>query len=149
MTTIYVGSDHNGYNLKHKLIEYLETLNHRVIDVGPFELNPKDDFPIYAQAAVNEVLAFKGQSHKAILICGSGQGMAMAANRFKGIRASLCWNEAEAYSSRHDDDANVLCLSASQTSIEEMQNITLVWLKAEFAKAPRFVRRLNLLDQIG
>ncbi|HET7630419.1 MAG TPA: RpiB/LacA/LacB family sugar-phosphate isomerase, partial [Candidatus Saccharimonadales bacterium] len=86
---------------------------------------------------------------RAILICGSGQGMCMAANRFKGIRASLCWSVEEARAARNDDDSNVLCLAARYTDFRTAQPIVSAWLRTPFAAAPRFKRRLAQLDNLG
>jgi ribose 5-phosphate isomerase B len=83
------------------------------------------------------------------LICGSGQGICIAANRFKGIRASLCWNVEEAHASRNDDDCNVLGLPARYLSVKQAEAITLAWLHTPFAGASRFKRRISELDELG
>lgn len=146
---LYLGADHNGYELKGYLIDHLRRSGHEVVDSGDVSLDPQDDFPQFAGRAVSALLADNDHEAKAILICGSGQGMCMAANRFKGIRASLCWNLAEARSARNDDDSNVLCLSARNLSKEEAESIIATWLRTPFAGAPRFKRRLQELDQLG
>ncbi len=146
---LYLGADHNGFDLKHKLYDYLLRSGHDVIDVGDLERDANDDFPQFAGRAVSALLADDDHTAKGILICGSGQGMCMAANRFKGIRASLCWNLTEARSSRNDDDANVLCLSARSLDNEKAQAILITWLNTPFAGATRFKRRLQELDQLG
>jgi ribose 5-phosphate isomerase B len=84
-----------------------------------------------------------------LLICGSGQGMCMAANRYKGIRASLVWSIAEARASRNDDDSNVLCLPSRYISTAEAVKLTEAWLATPFAGASRFKRRIRELDQLG
>ena len=147
--TIYIGSDHNGFYYKNKLVGYLTNQGHLVVDCGDQTLDPGDDFPKFASEVVLRLLADRDHDSRAILICGSGQGMCMAANRYKGIRASLCWNNAEAFSARNDDDANVLCLSASQHSYREVTRIINVWLSTPFAGAPRYVRRIKQLDKLG
>ena len=81
-----------------------------------------------------------------ILLCGSGQGMAMAANRFKGIRAALVWNKKTAEMSRHDDDANVLCLSAWELNEEAVIDVTQTWLQTPYGRAARYIRRIKELD---
>ncbi len=146
---IYLGADHNGFELKHKLYDFLLRSGHDVIDVGDLERNPEDDFPQFAGRAVSALLADDDRQAKGILICGSGQGMCMAANRFKGIRASLCWNLTEARSSRNDDDANVLCLSARSLDDDKARAILTTWLSTPFAGATRFKRRLQELDMLG
>lgn len=145
---LYIGADHNGYEYKQKLLKVLEKSNHEVIDCGPSERNPEDDFPILAGRVIHELLADHSSDAKAILICGSGQGMCMAANRFKGIRASLCWNIEEARAARNDDDSNVLCLSARYLTLEANEAILQAWLNTPFAGAPRFKRRIDQLDQL-
>ena len=146
---IYVGADHNGFEFKRDLTQLLSQAGHEVVDEGDVSLNPNDDFPQFAGKVVNALLADPDKNARGLLICGSGQGMCMAANRFKGIRASLCWNLDEARSARNDDDSNVLCLSSKYLSAEEAESIATTWLATPFAGAPRFVRRLQQLDQLG
>lgn len=146
---LYIGADHNGFEYKQKLIALLQKSGHEVIDCSPGERNSEDDFPLYAGKVVHELLADHSPEARGILICGSGQGMCMAANRFKGIRASLCWNVEEARAARNDDDSNVLCLAARYTSLEETEVIVGAWLGTPFAGAPRFKRRIDQLDQLG
>jgi len=146
---IHIGSDHNGFAYKQQLIAALQKMGHDVIDEGDKVDNPDDDFPEFAGKVSVALLADSDPNARGILICGSGQGMCMAANRFKGIRASLCWNEEEAKASRNDDDSNVLCLSSRYISLNETESIINVWLNTAFAGAPRFVRRNQALDQLG
>jgi len=146
---IYLGADHNGYELKAKLRTFLERSGYEVIDEGDIRLQPDDDFPQFAGRVCTKLLDSHDPESRGILICGSGQGMCMAANRFKGIRASLCWNTREARSSRNDDDSNVLCISSTSTDEEKAQHIVSTWLSTPFAGAPRFKRRLQELDNLG
>lgn len=145
---IYLGSDHNGFLYKRQLADFLQRSGHEIIDEGDQTLEPGDDFPLFAGKVVQGLLGDSDPETRGILICGSGQGMCIAANRFKGIRASLCWNLAEARSSRNDDDSNVLCLSASQTDFEAAKAIVSAWLVTPFAGAERFVRRIKQLDEL-
>jgi ribose 5-phosphate isomerase B len=132
---IFVGADHNGFDLKGKLAE---------------QLNPEDDFPEFASSVVKAMKASGDPDAKAILICGSGQGMCMAANRYKGIRASLVWNESEARAARNDDDSNVLCLASREISdFDQATAIVEVWLKTPFLGAERFKRRIKQLDELS
>lgn len=146
---VYLGADHNGFAMKNQLRELLRKLGYEVLDEGDEALNPDDDFPQFAAKAINALKASDDAEAKAVLICGSGQGMCMAANRYKGIRASLCWEEAEARASRNDDDSNVLCLPARYIDITHAEAIAKVWLETAFAGAPRFKRRIRELDEIG
>jgi len=145
---IYLGADHNGFALKQDLITMLEKSGHEVIDVGDQSLQPEDDFPQFAKQTVEALLADGSQDARAILICGSGQGMCMAANRFKGIRASLVWDVAEARMARNDDDSNVLCLPARLLKTDEAETVVNAWLATPFAGASRFKRRIQQLDDL-
>ncbi len=146
---IYIGADHQGFGVKADLIAYLEYGGYEVIDEGSKGYNPTDDFPQFAGRVANAILASNSPDTRGILICGSGQGMCMAANRFKGIRASLVWDEREARLARNDDDSNVLCLPADVIRSDKLRIITSTWLETPFAAAPRFVRRLAELDGLG
>ena len=145
---IYLGADHNGYKHKEQLELYLQAAGHDVVDLGGQTLQPSDDFPDYAAKVAQEVLSDAGHDARGVLLCGSGQGMCMAANRFKGIRASLCWNQGQARAARNDDDSNVLCLPSRELSNQEVQSITSIWLRTPFANADRYVRRLKQLDRL-
>lgn len=146
---IFIGADHNGMDYKRDLVDLLTRAGHEVVDKGDVNIDPADDFPQFASKVVTEMLATGDPQARGILICGSGQGMCMAANRYKGIRASLCWNLDEARSARNDDDSNVLCLSSKYTSIDDAQAIVTTFLSTPFAGADRFVRRIQELDQLG
>lgn len=145
---VFIGADHNGFAMKAFLLEALARQGITVHDEGDSQLQPDDDFPQFAAKTVQAMQASGDQTARSILICGSGQGMCMAANRFKGIRASLIWNEHEAVAARNDDDSNVLCLPARSISNDEALRITQVWLQTAFAGAPRFRRRIAELDQL-
>lgn len=145
---IYIGADHNGFEYKDMLAKALQQAGHEVIDEGNTNISPEDDFPQFATKVVTALLADPDRESRGILICASGQGMCMAANRFKRIRASLCWNQNEARASRNDDDSNILCLSSRYTSIDEAGSIMATWLSTPFAGAPRFSRRIQQLDEL-
>ena len=146
---IYLGGDHNGFELKQRVADFLTRSNYEVIDCGDQQLNPTDDFPVFASRVVVAMRSGKEADPLGILICGSGQGMCMAANRFKGIRAALCWNVIEAHSARNDDNSNILCLSATSTSVKDSESIINAWLSTPFSGAPRFKRRLKELDDLN
>lgn len=134
--------------MRKELSEYLRRSGHDVEDVGTPEMDPNDDFPLAASRVVNAMRASSDNHSKGILICGSGQGVCIAANRFKGIRASLCWDNREAISSRNDDDCNVLCLPSRMVSLDKAKSITHIWLTTPFAGASRFKRRIQQLDEL-
>jgi ribose 5-phosphate isomerase B len=145
---IYLGADHNGFALKQDLITMLQKSGHEVVDEGDMQLQPDDDFPQFAAKVVNTLLADGDRDARGILICGSGQGMCMAANRFKGIRASLVWDITEARMARNDDDSNVLCLPARLLRSSEAEAAVNAWLATPFAGANRFKRRIAQLDDL-
>jgi len=143
---IFLGADHNGFDLKERLHAYLLEQGHEVVDKGDKQHDSGDDFPSYAGQVASEVLANDGAV--GLLLCGSGQGMCIAANRFKGIRAALAWDEDSAFEARDDDDTNVLCLPAKQLDFEEAREIVDTWLKTPFSGAARYKRRNRQLDEL-
>lgn len=147
---IYLGSDHKGYYLKEKVFAYLAKRNYDVEMVGPAELDPDDDFPVAAQEAVTKLLGSDDADPRAILMCGGGQGMAMAANRFKGVRASVIWDAYEAKLTRNDNDSNVLCLPTHVVDTDDAlwRGIIETWLATPFAGADRYKRRNAEIDEI-
>jgi ribose 5-phosphate isomerase B len=146
---IYIGADHNGFEMKRMLTESLIRAGYEVIDEGDSKLDPQDDFPQFAARTVAAMKACDDPDPRGILICGSGQGICIAANRFKGIRAALAWNMEEVHASRNDDDANILCLPARYMSADEALKLTEAWLAIPFAGAARFKRRIKQLDELG
>lgn len=148
---IFVGADHQGYYLKEKVESYLAKRNYDVFDVGNNELDPDDDFPQFAQMAVTRVLGEEeSDDPRAILVCGGGQGMCMAANRFRGIRASLVTDAVEARNTRRDNNSNVLCLPARvlDDDAELWKDIVDAWLATPFSQIPRYKRRNDELDSL-
>lgn len=147
---IYLGADHQGYYLKEKVFAYLAKHDYEVESVGDEELDPHDDFPDFAQLAATRVIGETDADPRAILICGGGQGMAMAANRFHGIRASVIWDAYEAKMTRHDNDSNILCLPARVLEDDDAawQGIVETWLNTPFGAAARFKRRNAQMDEL-
>lgn len=148
---IYLGADHQGFHLKELIFAYLAKKGYDVDDLGGNVLDPTDDFPVFAQAVALHVLGSDDEDPRGILICGGGQGVAMAANRFRGIRASVIWDAYEAKMTRYDNDSNVLCLPARVVGDNdaEWKGILETWLNTKFADAPRFKRRNAELDELG
>lgn len=146
---VFIGADHNGFELKATLVRELSRAGYDVVDEGDKLLKPGDDFPQFAERVVRAMQASSDREVRGILICGSGQGMCMAANRFKGVRASLVWDAAEARASRNDDDSNILCLPSRYIEPDVAVGITQVWLTTPFAGAARYKRRIHELDQLG
>lgn len=146
---IYLGYDHNGLDMKKRVKAFLLLSGYEVVDEGEQTLDPNDDFPVFAARVITAMNAGDEKDPKGILICGSGQGMCIAANRYKGIRAALCWNVSEAHAARNDDNSNVLCLSAISTPSDQLDAIVNTWLSTPFAAAPRFMRRLKEIDELA
>jgi len=148
---IFLGSDHNGFHLKQEVMAYLSKRGYDVEDIGDSVLDPNDDFPEFAQKAAVKIIGSDDEEPRAILLCGGGQGMAMAANRFRGIRASVVWDEYEAKMTRNDNDSNVLCLPSRILEDETAlwQGIVTAWLSTPFANADRFKRRNAQLDDLA
>lgn len=148
---IYLGSDHRGFMLKEKVFAYLVKYGYEVEDVSGRELNPDDDFPQFAQAAALRLIGDDSEDPRAILICGGGQGMAMAANRFRGIRASVIWDAAEARLTRNDNNSNVLCMPARVFEDDEhaWKGVIETWLNTPYADAARYNRRNAQLDELA
>lgn len=145
---IFIGADHNGFHLRNQIIKYLNSAGYDVHDDGDGKLDPEDDFPVFATRVAKDVLGSEDRDARGILLCGSGQGMCMAANRFKGIRACLGYDQTSIRSSRNDDDANVLCLPALLIDKHSLNVLVETFLTTNFAAAPRFSRRIQELDEL-
>lgn len=138
---LYLGADHRGYFIKEKLKSWLAVQGILHEDLGAEMLTADDDYPDYA-AAVSRAVAKKPDENKGILICGSGAGVCIAANKFKGARAALAMNTEMARAARKDDDANILCLAADFTNENEALQIVDVWLHTSFSNEARHKRRI-------
>lgn len=147
---IFLGSDHNGFHMKEKVFAYLVKHGYDAEDVGDKVLDKNDDFPEFAEMAALKVLGSTDKDPRAILICGGGQGMAMAANRFNGIRASVIWDAYEAKMTRNDNDSNILSLPSRVLESEDAvwQGIIETWLNTPFANAERYRRRNRQIDEL-
>jgi ribose 5-phosphate isomerase B len=146
---VYIGADHNGYHMRKALLEHLKKSGYDTEDDGDQQLNPEDDYPIFAAKVVSGIKASNDHDARGILICGSGQGMCMAANRFKGIRAALGYDKESVRTSRNDDDANVLCLPARVLAGDKANELVELFLQTPFAGAPRFKRRIKEIDELS
>jgi len=142
---IFIGADHAGYKLKEKLKRWLAEQGHKVTDVGAHVLDKKDDYPVYAYKAAKAVAGGKG---KGILLCGSAEGVCIAANKVKGVRAVAVWSVQNAKLSRKHNDANVLCLSGWELSPAQAKKIVKAWLKTAFTAKARHARRLKEIARI-
>ena len=141
---IAVGSDHRGFEAKQLIKAIVTQLGHECIDFGTNDSNPVD-YPDPAYLAATAVS--KKEADRAILICSTGLGMSMAANKIKGIRAALCHDEISSRISRDHNDANVLCMSSDQTGEVLLRNIVEVWINTKFSGG-RHQRRVNKITAI-
>jgi ribose 5-phosphate isomerase B len=144
---LYIGSDHRGYKLKSTLKDYLEKLGYESEDLGAFELDPEDDYPDFALAVAKKV-AENLEENRGILICGSGVGVDVVANKTKGVRSALCFDAKQAKMSRNDDNTNVLSLAADFISEEKAKEIVKIWLKTPFSGQERHQRRINKIKNL-
>ena len=145
---VFVGADHAGFQLKSAVMAHLSKRTIRVEDEGDRELDPADDYPQFAYTVTTKVLGSEDSDPRGILLCGSGQGMCIAANRVRGIRAALCWSEDIARETRNDNDSNVLCIPARSLTEQEALAIIDVWLDTPFSGATRHQRRINEIEEI-
>ena len=141
---IAIGSDHGGYKLKEEIKKYLSEIGIEYKDFGT-DSEERTDYPIYAKKVAEAIEA--KECDKGILLCKSGCGMAIVANKFKGIRAGLVINENEAKFAKADDDINVITISGNNTSIEEAIKIIRMWLGTEF-KGGRYQERIEMINKI-
>lgn len=139
---IYLGADHRGYALKEKLKEWLAKLGFEVVDLGARQMMPGDDYPDYAFAVASQV-ASDPQNARGVLICDTGIGMEIAANKVPGARAALVTNATAAALAREHDDANIIVLAAEFTTLEAAQDYLQIFLRTEFSQADRYRRRLR------
>ena len=143
---IAVAVDHAGYPLKHMIFEDLKTGGHEVIDLGTHDPQQPDDYPDFARLACEAVR--RGDAQRAVVVCGSGVGVTVAANKFPGIRAGLCHDHYSAHQGVEHDDMNVLCLGARIIGQEAAREIVQAFVGAKFTGEERHVRRLEKVRQI-
>jgi ribose 5-phosphate isomerase B len=141
---LFVGSDHAAFHEKQLLVTWLKGLGHQVDDCGT-DSTESVDYPVFA-SAVARAVAKSGE--RGILLCGSGIGVSMVANRFQSIRAALCQTPRDAELSRQHNDANILCLGARSHSFDELKSITEAWLNTSF-EGDRHQRRVDLFNSLG
>lgn len=143
---IYLGADHRGFELKGKIKKWLFEWQHDFIDLGALSLVPTDDYTIYAEAVAKKIQ--ENSDSFGILICGSGVGVDVVANKFDGIRSSIGKSPDQIIAGRKDDDMNVLVIAADFTSDNEAKSMVKVFLETKFANLERFNKRLNDIKTI-
>lgn len=140
MTKIIIGSDHGGFNLKREIIKHLESSNYEIEDLGCFT-KESCDYPVIAKAVSKKVLETRA---KGILVCGTGIGVSITANRFDGIRASHCTDTFTARMTRMHNDSNILCLGERTTGIGLALDIVDIWLNTDF-EGGRHQKRIEMI----
>lgn len=143
--TIYIASDHAGFIKKHQLSQRLSKY-YEIVDLGPDTLDPKDDYPVFAERIGNAVVQDPGSF--GIILCKSGEGAAMAANKINGVRAALVWQPHLAIETRTDNDSNVLSLPADELSLNDLEAITKQFVNTPFSNAERHKRRIDEMKKI-
>ena len=141
---VSVGSDHRGVNLKQKVCEHLRDMGHEIVDMGT-NGTASCDYPDIAAGVAQSVC--QGDSQRGILICGSGIGMAITANKFDGVRAATCNDEFTAELCRRHNDVNVLCLAGDMLGERSIDSLLRIWLDTEF-DGGRHARRLEKISQL-
>ena len=141
---IIIGTDHAGFKLKEKIKEYLEELKYSVEDLGSFSEEPVD-YPLIAKRVAKKVVETKSIG---ILVCGSGIGMCITANKIKGIRAALCYDGYTAKVARSHNNANILCLGARTESARDYKKIIKIFLDTGASKEERHKRRVKEMDAL-
>lgn len=143
---VYFGADHRGHKLKEELQNWLKELKYAVKDMGAYEFNEKDDYTLYAEKVGSIVGKEKGS--RGILLCGSGVGVDIVANKFDGVRASIGKSKEQIKAGRNDDDMNILVIAADYTSKEEAKGMLKVFLETKFSQKEKFKKRLEDIKRI-
>jgi ribose 5-phosphate isomerase B len=143
---IAIGSDHGGFPLNQEIIAELKGLGHEIKDFGAYEIQPSDDYPDFALAVGKSVQ--KGESERGIVICGSGVGAAVAANKIHGIRACMCHDTYSAHQGVEHDNMNVLCLGARVIGPELMLDLVRAFMAAHFTGEERHRQRLGKIAEL-
>ena len=143
---IAVGADHAGFPLNERVIKELRAAGHEIIDFGTHDGSVPDDYPDYAREVGQAIQ--RNAVEIGILVCGSGVGAAVAANKLKGVRAALCGDTYSGHQSREHDDCNILCLGARVTGVELAMEIVRAFVAARFTGEERHLRRLKKVAEI-
>lgn len=144
---IFIGADHNGFELKNKLVEYLQEKNIRIEDMGNYELDLIDDSPDFAKKVAQAVLQ-NPQESLGIVICGSGVGVSITANRYKGIRCALTFDPKQTKDTREDDHANMIAIPAEFVDFEKAKEIVEAFFAAVLKTDEKYMRRLNKMEDV-
>jgi len=137
---VAIGVDHGGFLFKGPIVDYLTMAGHEVLDLGAYNMDPEDDYPDYAKAVGEAVL--RGEAERGIILCGSGVGACVAANKLPGIRAGLCHDTYSAHQAVEHDNINVLCLGARVIGVALALELVQAFIGATFSGEERHRRRV-------
>jgi len=143
--TIFIGADHRGFELKNKLMEYLQEKNIRIEDMGNYQYDPLDDYPDFAKKVAQAVLQ-NPTNFLGVVICGSGVGVAIAANRFKGIRCALGFEIDQVKHARENDHINVISIPSDYVDLEKAKKLIDAFISTQPKMEDKYLRRLKKLD---
>lgn len=141
---LYIGCDHAGYQLKEQIKKYLDERNIDYEELGTFDEKPVD-YPDIAKTLAEKVIVSQGQG---ILICGAANGIAIAANKFRGVRAAVGYSKESAESARYDNDANIICLAGRLQSFKDVREILDAWFDSKFSGDPRHQKRIEKISEL-
>jgi len=142
---VFLGADHKGFHLKEKIKKYLKKIRVGFEDLGNKIFDPKDDYPNFAISVAKKVARTK---NKGVLICGSGAGVCITANKVKGIRAAQAFTTQQAKALRREDDINILCLDGDELGERKVQEIVRTFLKTKFSNLARHKRRIEKIKKV-
>ncbi len=143
---VFIGADHRGYELKEKIAKWLFEMDHAFQDLGALSLDTTDDYTKYAEDVAS--LVAKNEGSRGVLLCGSGIGVEIVANKFDGVRAGIGENVLQVEKGRNDDDMNVLVIAADYTSEKEAKAMLIAFLETKFSGKARYEKRLEEIEKI-
>lgn len=146
---IHIATDHAGLELKNKLTTHLQQNGHEVVDHGAYEYNPEDDYPMFIISAATAVASEQNEDTQVfgVIFGGSGNGEQIAANKVKGVRAALVWNESTALLARHHNNANIISIGAREHTENEVFHLIDIFIAEPFLNEERHVRRIKQITE--
>lgn len=144
--TIFIGADHRGFEFKNKIVEHLQQKNIKVDDMGPYEYDPEDDYPDFA-FKVAQAVAQNPKEFIGIVTCGSGVGVSVAANRYKGVICGVGFNPKQVQHIRENDHANVLAIPSDYVDFETATQFINIFLNTPLKTEEKYLRRVRKLDE--
>ena len=145
---VYLGADHRGFELKEKIAKWLFEMGYAFQDLGAEKFDPQDDYPKYAERVASIVGSEDAKGAKGVLICGSGVGVEVVANKFDGVRAAIGKSVLQVKAGRNDDDMNILVLAADFTSEKDAKAMLIAFLETKYSGLDRFERRLEEIRKL-